>query len=476
MKYLLGADFGTTSLKACLFDENGNLIVSESAGYNLITEGEFVEFPAEEFYRVFLSVIKRITDKYPVCAMSIDTQGETLIALDKEGKPLTNAIIWLDNRAARQAKEIEEKFTLKGIYELTGQAEIPAGYPAPKILWLKENKPEVYNNAAHYLLLEDYIIYRLTGKLAASRSMYSSSLLMDVKTGEYIPEMLDFLGIKRSQLSTLYESGVCVGEYNGIKVMTSALDQVAGITGAGVVKEGIMSETTGTSLAVSVLTNNLPKWHENLTVSAYYVKKGLYALLMWAPTAGATLEWFKKNFCEGDNYARLNTLAESVPKGSEGLICIPHLCGTVMPENNAKVKGVFFGATLKHSKGHFVRAIMESIAYTIKEYADYIGEKTDEIRSMGGGANSKLWCEIKAEVLQKRVITLKENETACLGSAIFAGIGAGIYADTATAADKIVQKNKEYMPKQNGYTDLYSEYKKKEKKIMEIYKTEDCNG
>ncbi len=470
MKYLLGADFGTTSLKMCLFDENGKLIVSESAKYNLITEGEFVEFSAEEFYQVFLSVIKRITEKYPVYAMSIDTQGETLIVLDKENKPLTNAIIWLDNRAAKQAKEIEEKFTVKGIYELTGQAEIPAGYPAPKIIWLKENRPDVYKNAAHYLLLEDYIIYRLTGKYAASRSLYSSSLLMNVKTGEYILEMLDYLGIKESQLSTLYESGVNVGEYNGVKVMTSALDQIAGITGAGVVKEGIMSETTGTSLAVSVLTDKLPVWHKELTVSAYYVKKGLYALLMWAPTAGATLEWFKKNFCESDDYATLNEFAESVPKGSEGLICIPHLCGTVMPENNAKVKGVFFGATLKHNKGHFVRAIMESIAYTIKEYADYINADVKEIRSMGGGANSKLWCEIKAEVLNKKVITLKENETACLGSAIFAGLGAGVFSDTISATEKIVQKNKEYMPKENGYAALYTDYKDKEKKITEIYK------
>lgn len=470
MKYLLGADFGTTSLKMCLFDESGKLIVSESAQYNLITEGEFVEFPAEEFFSVFISVLNRITDKYPVYAMSIDTQGETLIVLDKDGKPLTNAIIWLDNRAAKQAKEIEEKFSVKRIYDLTGQAEIPAGYPAPKMLWLKENKPEVYNNAKHYLLLEDYIIFRLTGKFAASRSLYSSSLLMDIRTGEYILEMLDYLGIKESQLSTLYESGVNVGEYNGVKVMTSALDQIAGITGAGVVKEGIMSETTGTSLAVSVLTDKLPVWHKELTVSAYYVKKGLYALLMWAPTAGATLEWFKKNFCESDDYATLNEFAESVPKGSEGLICIPHLCGTVMPENNAKVKGVFFGATLKHNKGHFVRAIMESIAYTIKEYADYINADVKEIRSMGGGANSKLWCEIKAEVLNKKVITLKENETACLGSAIFAGLGAGVFSDTISATEKIVQKNKEYMPKENGYAALYTDYKDKEKKITEIYK------
>ncbi len=469
MKYLLGADFGTTALKMCLFDENGELVVSESARYNLITEGEFVEFPAEEFYNVFASVLNRITDKYTVDAMSIDTQGETLIVLDKDGKPLTNAIIWLDTRAEKQAKEIEERFTVKGIYDLTGQAEIPAGYPAPKILWLKENKPEVYNNAAHYLLLEDYIIYRLTGEFAASRSLYSSSLLMNVKTGEYIPEMLDFLGINGSQLSTLYESGEYIGEYNGIRVVTSALDQIAGITGAGVVREGIMSETTGTALAVSALTHNIPKWHEGSAVSAYYVKKGLYCLLMWAPTAGATLEWFKNNFCESEDYAKINVLAESVPKGSEGLICIPHLCGTVMPENNPKVKGVFFGATLKHGKGHFIRAIMESIAYTIKEYSDYINADISEIRSMGGGAKSDLWCGIKAEVLNKKVITLKQKETACLGSAMFAGVGAGYYSNVAFAAENIVKKDKEYIPKESVYSALYKDYKDTEKKITEIY-------
>ncbi len=469
MKYLLGADFGTTSLKMCLFEENGKLMVSESAQYNLITEGEYVEFPAEEFYNVFISVLNKITCKYRVDAMSIDTQGETLIVLDKDNKPLTNAIIWLDNRATKQAKEIEEKFTVKGIYELTGQAEIPAGYPAPKILWLKENKPEVYERAKHYLLLEDYIIYRLTGKFAASRSLYSSSLLMNIKTGEYIPEMLDYLGIKEGQLSTLYESGEYIGEYNGIKVMTSALDQIAGITGAGVVNTGIMSETTGTALAVSVLTDKLPVWRENLTVSAYYVKKGLYCLLMWAPTAGATLEWFKKNFCENEDYIKLNELAESVPKGSEGLICIPHLCGTVMPANNSEVKGVFFGATLKHSKGHFVRAIMESIAYTIKEYADYISADITEIRSMGGGAKSDLWCRIKAEVLDKKVITLKQNETACLGSAIFAGIGAGVFADTISATERVVKTAKTYTADTDEYSVLYGEYKEKEKNIIKIY-------
>ena len=468
-KNLLGVDFGTTALKACLFDENGNRLASESAQYKLITKGEFIEFDAEEFFNIFINTVGKITDKFKVDALSVDTQGETLIVLDKDGKPLMNAIIWLDNRAEKQAREMESEFGLEKIYNLTGQTEIPAGYPAPKIKWLKDNAPDIFSKADKFLLLEDYILYRLTGKFNASRSLYSSSLLMNVITGEYIPEILDFVGIKENQLPFLRESGEVVGEYNGIAVVTSALDQIAGITGAGVVKEGIMSETTGTALAVCALTEKFPPYYNGLKVSAYYVKKGLYCLLMWAPTAGACLEWFKGNFCEHLSLKELDEQAEQIPAGAEGLIAVPHLCGTVMPENNPDAKGVFFGVELKHTRAHFARAIMESVAYMIKEYVDYLGVSVNQIRSMGGGARSKLWCNIKGGVLGKKIVTLKENETACLGSAVFAGVGIGVFTDSVSAVEKIVAVKKIYEPEEQGYAQLYAEYKKKEKKILEIF-------
>lgn len=469
MKRLLGIDFGTTALKACLFDENGKCLASESAQYKLITKGEFIEFDAEEFFKICSGVVARITANEKVDALSIDTQGETLIVLDKKGQPLMNAIIWLDNRADKQAKEMEEKFGLENMYNITGQTEIPAGYPAPKIKWLKENAPEIFNKADKFLLLEDYIIYRMTGKFCASRSLYSSSLLMNVHTGEYVPEILEYLGITKDQLPELKESGEIVGEYNGIKVATSALDQIAGITGAGVVREGLMSETTGTALAVCALTEKFPEYYDGLKVSAYYVRKGLYCLLMWAPTAGACLEWFKGGLCEDISLKELDGMAEKLPEGSEGLLAIPHLCGTVMPTYNPDAKGVFFGLELKHTRAHFARAIMESVAYMIKEYVDFMGIDIAEIRSMGGGAKSKLWCSIKSNVLNKKIVTLKENETACLGSAIFAGIGIGVFSDTVSATEKIVAQNKTYTPAQSNYSELYTQYKKVESKLLEIF-------
>lgn len=469
MSNLLGVDFGTTALKACLFDEKGNLLDSKSVQYKLITNGEFIEFDAEEFFSVFISTVNEIRKNYKVDALAVDTQGETLIVLDKNGKPLMNAIIWLDNRAEKQAKDMEEKFGLEKVYNITGQAEIPAGYPAPKIKWIKENMPEVFSKADKFLLLEDYILYRLTGKFVASKSLYSSSLLLNVTTGEYEQEILDYLDITKTNLPTLFESGVKVGEFEGISVCTSALDQIAGITGAGVVKTGIMSETTGTALAVCALTDRIPEYKKGLKVSVYYVKKGVYCALMWAPTAGAVLEWFKKTFCEQFSLKELDELASQVEKGSEGLICIPHLCGTVMPENVPNAKGVFFGATMGSTRGHFVRSIMEAVAFNIREFVEFMNVPVTEIRSMGGGAKSKIWCEIKSEVLGKKIVTLKQNETASLGSAIFAGVATGVYDSVESATEKLVAKNKEYLVKTNGYQDIYNDYKKKEKKILEIF-------
>lgn len=468
MANLLGVDFGTTSLKAILFNQKGERLKTTSVKYELLTKGEYIEFPAEEFFNVFMSAYNDIATEFSIDAIAIDTQGETLIAVDEDGNALYNAIIWLDGRAEKQAREFEKAFGLEKIYNITGQAEVFAGYPLPKVMWLKENKPEIFNKTAKFLLLEDYIIYRLTGSFSASKSLYSSSLFMNVHTGEYEKQFLDYAGITEDKLPTLYESGVMVGEYKGAKIITSALDQIAGATGAGVIKEGVISETTGTALAVVSVTETFPKYFDGLKVSAYYMKKGAYCLLMWSPTAGATLEWFKKNFAKDYSFNELNKLAENVEMGAEGLICIPHLQGTTMPENNPKVKGSFFGFDLKHTIGHFTRSIFEAVSYNIKEFLEYLGVDALEIRSIGGGANSKIWCEIKSAVLKKKVKTLVENETACLGSAIFAGVGIGVFDSVNTATQKIVKIKREYFSYKD-YSNLYLDYKKKEKQIINLF-------
>ena len=258
MKRLLGIDIGTTSLKGCVFDEHGNELASVTKAYTLITEGDRVEFPAERYFELFKEAYDELSAQGKIDALAIDTQGETMIFLDSEGKPLMNAIVWLDNRAEAEAKAIEEKFGLKAVYEITGQTEVPAGYPAPKVLWLKNNAPEIFEKVDKIVLLEDYLLYRITGKFVCEKSLYSSTLYLDIRTGEYWQDMLSFIGIDETRLPKLCESGERVGEYNGAVVCTGALDQISGFIGSGIVREGLVSEMTGTALAVCALSRKIP--------------------------------------------------------------------------------------------------------------------------------------------------------------------------------------------------------------------------
>ena len=447
MKRLLGIDIGTTSLKGCVFDEHGKELASVTKAYTLITEGDRVEFPAERYFELFKEAYDELSTQGKIDALAIDTQGETMIFLDSEGKPLMNAIVWLDNRAEAEAKAIEEKFGLKAVYEITGQTEVPAGYPAPKVLWLKNNAPEIFEKVDKIVLLEDYLLYRITGKFVCEKSLYSSTLYLDIRTGEYWQDMLSFIGIDETRLPKLCESGERVGEYNGAVVCTGALDQISGFIGSGIVREGLVSEMTGTALAVCALSRKIPPYFEGIKVPAYYVAKDKYCLLMWAPTAGMVMEWYRKNFYQNANYKEIDQEAEKVPFGSEGLTISPNMRGSVMPANDSDLKGGVYGIDLKHTRGHFTRAIMESIACLLRQYLEYLSIPVEEVVSIGGGAKSPLWRQIKADITGKKVVTLKNKETGCLGTAIYAGYGYGLYENIDSAVKGLVETNTVTNPK-----------------------------
>jgi xylulokinase len=323
------------------------------------------------------------------------------------------------------------------------------------------------------LLLEDYLLYRLTGDFNCSKSLYSSTLYLDIVKGEYWVEMLEFIGIDKSYLPTLKESGEKVGEFNGAIVSMGALDQIAGFTGSGINKEGVVSEMTGTCLAVCALTTKLPPYYEGIKVPCYYVEKGKYCLLMFAPTAGMVMEWYRKNFYLNESYKVIDGEAGSVPLGSEGLTIAPNMCGEVMPINDANLKGGVYGIELKHTRGHFARAIMESVACLLRQYLDYIGIEVDEVISIGGGSRSKLWLQIKADIVKKKICTLKNKETGCLGSAIYAGIGAGVYSDRDSAIQALIKIDSEVLPSANSdiADKLYDKFLSLDKMLINRDKT-----
>ena len=453
----MGIDIGTTSVKTAVFNEALEQKLSLTADYTLDAHGDIVEFDGEKYWDIVKSEIEKVKSEHSVDALAVDTQCETLILTDEDGNPVRPAIVWLDNRATKEAEIITEHFGHKRVYEVTGQPEITATWPACKLLWVKRNEPEIWAKTKKVFLLEDWILYKMTGKFISEKTLQSSTIYFDIHNAKWWDEMLDFIGVSKEMLPTLYSSAVEVGEYGGTKVVTGAIDQIAGAIGAGVVKKGIVSEMTGTTMVIFMPSDDIPEYDETSIVACHYNYDDKYCLLSWTPTAGMALKWFKNALCENFSFRELDELAESVPAGSDGVTFLPYLCGSTMPKYNPAARGSFTGLTTEHHRGHFVRAVMESVTCMLKSNLDYLGLDVDEIRAMGGGANSPLWCQMKADMTGKRLVTLKNKETACLGSAILAAVGVGAFESVEKAAEKI-EFSRVYESKGTDYTECYERY------------------
>ena len=453
----MGIDIGTTSVKTAVFNENLEQKISLTADYTLDSHGDIVEFDGEKYWDIVKGEIEKIKAEMSVDALAVDTQCETLILTDEDGNPVRPAIVWLDNRATEEAEIITAHFGHKKVYEITGQPEITATWPACKLLWVKRNEPEIWAKTKKVFLLEDWILYKLTGKFISEKTLQSSTIYFDIHKGEWWDEMLDFIGVGREMLPTLHSSAKLVGEYEGTSVVTGAIDQIAGAIGAGVVKQGIVSVMTGTTMVIFLPSDNVPEYDESSIVPCHYNYDDKYCLLSWTPTAGMALKWFKNALCENYSFRELDDLAASVPVGSDGVTFLPYLCGSTMPKYNPAARGSFTGLTTEHHRGHFVRAVMESVACMLKSNLDYLGLDVDEIRAMGGGANSPLWCQMKADMTGKKLVTLKNKETACLGSAILAAVGVGHFESVEEAA-KMICLDRVFESQGADYSECYERY------------------
>lgn len=453
----MGIDVGTTSVKTAVFNEKLELQASTNVDYIIDSHDDIVEFDSEKYWEIVKGELAALDIK--VDALAIDTQCETLILTDENGTPVRRAIVWLDNRATEEAAMIEQRFGRETVYNITGQPEITATWPACKLLWVKRNEPEVWAKTKKIFLLEDYLLYKLTGQFVTEKTLQSSTIYFDIRKAEWWGDMLDFIGVQREMLPTLLDSGVYVGDYQGIRVVTGAMDQVSGAIGAGVVKKGIVSEMTGTTMVIFSPCDEIPAYDASSIIPCHYNYDGKYCLLTWSSTAGMALKWFKNALCENFSFGELDELAKPIAPGSNGLTFLPYLCGSTMPKYNPDARGSFTGLTPEHTRGHFVRSIMESISCILKENLDYLNPNITEIRAMGGGANSPLWCQMKADMTKKRLLTLKNKETACLGGAILAGVGIGAFA-SVEAACEYIQTDKMYVPSDVDYSKAYANFQK----------------
>ena len=495
MKYILAVDLGTTAIKVILFNINGQVLASSTQEYQLLTPTEWaVELKVETYWQAFKQGVAEIlakskVDPNQIHSLGISAQGETLILLDKEGSHLTNAVVWLDNRAQKEAKELAQIFGNEETYKITGQVEIVPTWPASKILWFKKNKAEIFHKVAKFLLIEDYFIYRLTGKYLCEGSLICSTIYWDIIKKVWWKEMLDYLGVKDIQLPEIHESGEIAGSLlpdiakelglsaNTI-VATGALDQACGAIGVGNIAPGVISENTGAALAICATVDS-PIFDEKGRMPCHYHGMPDTYMAHTFTTGGMVLRWFRDKFCtpeislssliQKDSYKILDQEATKIEPGCNGLVMLPHLQGAMAPESNPKAKGVFYGFSLHHGKPHFIRSIMEAVAFAIKRNIDVLedlGIKVTEIRSLGGGSKSPLWSQIKADVTERPVYTMQNEEAACLGAAMLAGVATGIYPNLKEAAAKMVQVNKRIEPQKDNtmvyqkayrrYLDLYN--------------------
>ena len=467
-KRYLGIDIGTTSIKAAVFNSLGERLALRSVDYTLDTDSAtgYIEFDADKYVAMCKSVIDDLSSECgKIDALSVDTQGETIIFTDDSGNPVYPAIVWLDNRATEEAELITKKFGNKRVYEVTGQPEITAGWPASKVLWMNNRKPDVFKKAKKIFMLEDYVLYKLSGNFVTEPTIQSSTIYYDVTAGKWWDEMLEFIGITADMLPEVKKSASAIGEYKGIKVVTGMLDQIAGTLGAGVTDESRISEMTGTIMAICVMTDKMPEYNPDSIIPCHlHAIDGKYCLILWSSTAGMALKWFKNQFAENFSFRELDDIAKDVEAGCDGLTMLPYFCGSTMPKYNPDARAVFAGINLSHTRAHFARAIMEAIAFTLKQNLEYIGEDAiKEIRITGGGALSPLWSSIKSDVTGKVLKTLSESETACLGTALAAAVGIGDYTSLKDAVDNIVKTKKTYEPSGVDYSAAYESYVKLDK-------------
>lgn len=486
--YFMALDAGTTSVKTALFDATGRQVACSVCEYDLEKPSpDIVEVDPELYWRAACDGVRKVlldsaVPPKDIAAIGVTSQGETLIVLGSDGTPLRKAIVWLDNRAQDEAREIEARFGRREVYRVTGQQEVVPAWTAAKILWLRKHEPEVFKRTKKFLLVGDYLAYRLSGEFATDRALNPSTLYYDLVEDRWWTQMLDFIGVEPSQLPELCDSGASIGKVNACigldksaAVVVAPIDQVAAMVGAGNIETGMVTETTGSAMAVCA-TTDAPVYDPEMRLGLYrHAVAGRYALMAWVPTAGMALRWFRDNFCANESYDMLSELASQVPPGCDGLTLLPHFCGAFCPEANPAARGVFHGLSLSHGKAHFVRAIMESVAFMLKDNVssfERTGLSVPAIHSLGGGAESPLWLQIKADVLGKPVATLSCGEATCLGAAMLASVATGLHSSLAEASKAMVSRRREFMP--NGrdsaiHEDAYRRYLKLNKAIMPTF-------
>ena len=450
----LGLDVGTGATRAVVIDEDGVVLAAASVEHAAFSSPHagWAEQSPEDWWRAAVGAIRRVLEHVEadtIRSVSFSGQMHGSVLLDAGDNVLRPALLWCDQRTEKQCGEITDKIGAEHLIELVSNPAI-TGFTLPKLLWVRENEPAVWDKVKTVLLPKDYVRLCLSGDKASDVADSSGTLLFDVTNRAWSAEMLDAFAIDRTMLPTAFESieptGVIsaaaaaeTGLVAGTLVVAGAGDNAAGAIGMGVTLPGTISSTIGTSGVVFAVTDQPRLDRQGRIHTLCHAIPGRWHNTGVTLGAGLSLKWFRDQLGAGLSFDELVSKAKQVPSGSDGAIWLPYLMGERTPHLDANARAAFIGLTASHTMAHLTRAVMEGVVFSLRDSIEIfkqLGTPIENIRLGGGGATSDLWRQIQANVYGQTVETLAADEGAAFGAAILAGVGAGAWSsvDDACAA------------------------------------------
>ena len=462
---IVSVDLGTTNSKSAVYNQRLQTLQIFSKAVSYDRNGDFVEFDAESYFTDILTLIQNAASAGKK-ANGEDTiqivftgQAESLVLLKSDGLPAAPAISWLDMRSSEECEELKQRFSHQQCYQITGQPELIPTWPITKILWLKRHRPDLFESTARFLLLKDYLVYRLCGQLAGDYSIYSFSHYFDISKKCYWKDILDYCGVSDSQLPPTVPSGTIAGNLlpqhcavdSGLtpetKINIGTLDHFAGMIGTGSISKGQVSESAGTVLSIAALTP-APILNRGRLPNYCGPFPGSYVLLPVCESGGFSMEWYKTQFLDQVSYTELNQiLSERLTRNIP--VFLPYLTGTNAPDYDTHASGVFFGIRAEHDKFDLALSVMSGVACLLKRNLDYMQEcgiRIQKIISTGGGARSSVWTQIKANITGRTIEVPDNEEAPCLGAAIMAAVQEKYFSSYEAAFASCVTIKQRYYP------------------------------
>lgn len=479
---LLGIDIGTSACKVALFQKDGTLLAQSNQAYPLYYPAPgWVEQDPEEWWSAICAGIREVlavsgASPDAVAGIGIDGQSWSAIPVDLDGRCLSRTPIWMDTRSRGICERVTEELGFDRIFEVAGNAFLPS-YSTPKMLWFKEERPEIFKNTYKFLQSNSYIAYKLTGVMSQDMSQGYGIHFFCNRTGKYEEGLAKELGLSVDLVPEIFPCHAIIGgvtaeaaEASGLRqgtpVAAGGLDAACGTLGAGVIAKGQTQEQGGQAGGMSICLEEALA-HPKLILSPHVVP-GKWLLQGGTVGGGGVLRWMKQEFGQGASFDELTAMAEKIAPGSDGVIFLPYMAGERSPIWNPDAKGVFYGLSFDKTKGHFIRAALEGVAYSLEHNlrtAREAGVEVEELIAMGGASNSVLWTQIKADVTGKKIKVPTSDTATTLGACILAGVGVGLYDSFEEAVEETIVITREQEPD----PEAHRQYEKSMELYLELY-------